>query len=129
RCVSAFFNCGSTLFYIMPREVCEKLLENTYQQPSGMDKCEICAVFSIAAAGSHYTTEDIPDTVKKTCFEYAASLLHETTEQNALMAMRASVGLAVCLVLLKSASARTMTGKALKALPFIINEPLLNSVQ
>lgn len=129
RSVFAFFTCGSTLFYIMPREDCEKLLANTYEQPSNMDKCEVCALFAIAAVGCQYSTEEIPNTVKKTCFEYTASLLQETTEKNALMAMRASIGLAVCLILHKSASARTMTGKAPESLILFLNEPLLKSIQ
>lgn len=108
--MSAYFACGSTLFYVMPRETCEGLMSSLYEHPADIKKSEACACCAVAAMGSQYSVEEIPDVAKETYFEYASSLLQDAAEEDALMGMRACIGLAVYLVLLKSSSARTMTG-------------------
>lgn len=77
-----------------------------------MDMTEVCVLCAVAAVGSEYSTADIPYLDKMKYFEYASWLLKYTSEKDSLMAMRVSAALALCLILRKSASARTITGEA-----------------
>lgn len=116
RAVSAYFICGSTLFYVMQREACEKLIQTIYEQPADMTKSDTCGLCAVAAVGSLYCTDELPDFAHKKFFQCASLLLQDTVETDALMGMRVSVCLSVYLVLGKSTSARTMTGKEFQVL-------------
>lgn len=114
RAVYAFFVCGSTLFYIMQRETCEKLIRDIYERPGDTSKVNVCGICAVAAVGSLYFTDELPGFAHKKYFQYASSLLQETVEIDVLVGMRVSACLSVYLVLDKSSSARTMTGKELQ---------------
>lgn len=114
RAISAYFVCGSTLFYIMQREACEKLIRTVYEQPADITKSDTCGLCALAAVGSLYHTDELPDFAHKKYFQYASSLLQDTVRTDFLMGMRVSACLSVYLVLDKSTSARTTTGKELQ---------------
>ena len=100
----------------MELEACEKLMRTIYEQPADMTKSDTCGLFAIAAVGSLYCTDELPDFAHKKYFQYASSLLQDTVEADALMGMRVSACLSVYLVLGKSTSARAMTGKEFQLL-------------
>lgn len=106
-------------------------MSSLYEQPADINKSDICAVCAITAMGSQYSAEEIPEVAKDTYFRYASSLLSDAAEQDPLMGMRASAALAVYLILLKSSSARTMTGKLPRAVYFIpsSSDPFAERVQ
>lgn len=112
----SFFSCGSTLFHVMPQEACENLIKRTYEQAAGVTKGAVCLVCALAAVGSQYCTDGIPDTAREKYFQHASLLLPDAVEEDALISMRISVCLSVYLVLIKSTSARTMTGREFQAL-------------
>lgn len=114
RAISAYFVCGSTLFYIMQREACEKLIRTVYEQPADITKSDTCGLCALAAVGSLYHTDELPDFAHKKYFQYASSLLQDTVKTDSLMGMRVSACLSVYLVLDKSTSAKTTTGKELQ---------------
>jgi hypothetical protein len=103
-------------------------MSSLYEQPADINKSDICAVCAITAMGSQYSAEEIPEVAKDTYFRYASSLLSDAAEQDPLMGMRASAALAVYLILLKSSSARTMTGKSPRAVPSS-SDPFAERVQ
>lgn len=111
RAVSAFFVCGSTLFYVMQQKACEDLMWTIYERPADMTKSDTCGLCAVAAVGGLYCTDELPDIAHKEYFQRASLLLQDTVETNPLMGMRVSACLSVYLVLGKSISARTMTGQ------------------
>lgn len=86
-------------------------MSRLYQAPANMNKNEVCVLYAVAAAGSEYSNEEIPDHAKKEYFEHGSSVLKDAVKEDPLMGMRASAALGVCLVLRKSVSARSITGK------------------
>jgi hypothetical protein len=70
------------------------------------DICQLCA---LAAVGSQYCTNEIPAFAKETYYQHAFVLLDQL-EDDDLVHMRVFTCLAVYLIMLKSTSARTMTG-------------------
>lgn len=108
------------MFYVMQREACEKLMRTTYEQPAEMARSNVCGLCAVAAVGSLYCTDELPDFAHKKYFQCASSLLRHTVETDALMGMRVSACLSVYLVLGKSISTRTMTGKGFQVLRFIL---------
>lgn len=128
QAVSSFFSCGSTLFHIIPQEACEKLIRRIYEQAADVTKSDVCQVCALAATGGQYCTDVVPDSAKEMYFQYASLLLQDALEEDALVSMRIFICLAIYLVLIKSTSARTMTGKGIYALlislsigPFLLN--------
>lgn len=97
----------------MQWEACEKLMRTVYEQPVDISKSDACGLYALAAVGSLYHTDELPESAHKKYFQYASSLLQYTIETDALMGMRASACLSVYLVLGKSTSARTITSKNL----------------
>lgn len=108
--VSSYFSCGSTLFYVMPQEAWEPLIRRIYDHAADATKGVVCQLCALAAVGSQYSTDQIPDFAKEKYFRLASLLLQEAVEEDTLISMRVCVCLAVYLVLVKSTSARTMTG-------------------
>lgn len=108
--VSSYFYCGSTLFYVMPQEACEPLIKQIYDHAADVTKSVVCQLCALAAVGSQYCTDQLPDFAKENYFQHALLLLQDAIEQDSLTSMRVSVCLAVYLVLAKNISARTMTG-------------------
>lgn len=108
--VSTFYSCGSTLFYVMSQEVCDKLIRRVYEHPGDVNKSETCGLCALAAVGSQYSGGEIPESANKIYFEYATSWLQDTVEEDTLMGMRASICLSMYLILVKSTSARKMIG-------------------
>lgn len=121
RAVSAYLHFGSTMFYVMQREACEKLMRTIYEQPADMTKSDACGLCAVATVGSLYCTDELPDFAHKKYFQCASLLLQDTVEADALMGMRVSACLSVYLVLSKSTSARTMTGKEYQVRRFILS--------
>jgi hypothetical protein len=116
QAVSSFFSCGSTLFHIIPQEACENLIRRVYEQAADVTKSDVCQVCALAAVGGQYCTDVIPDSAKEKYFQYASLLLQDALEEDALVSMRIFICLAIYLILIKSTSARTMTGKGIYAL-------------
>lgn len=57
RAVSAYLHFGSTMFYVMQREACEKLMRTIYEQPADMTKSDACGLCAVATVGSLYCTD------------------------------------------------------------------------
>lgn len=58
RAVSAYLHFGSTMFYVMQREACEKLMRTIYEQPADMTKSDACGLCAVATVGSLYCTDE-----------------------------------------------------------------------
>ncbi|RDW90850.1 uncharacterized protein DSM5745_02625 [Aspergillus mulundensis] len=112
RAVSSFFSCGGTLFYIMPREDCESMIETTYDRPEDATRSVVGQICAVAVVGSHYCTDDIPASAKEKYFDLASSLLHDDVEDD-LSIMRVHACLSIYLILLKSTTARAITASGL----------------
>lgn len=118
--ISSFFSCGSTLFYVMSQEACENLISRIYEQAADVNKGVVCLLCAVAAVGSQYCADGVPDSAREKYFQHALLLLQDAIEEDTLISMRISVCLSVYLVLIKSTSARTMTGKGFQALHFVL---------
>ncbi|KAL4804562.1 hypothetical protein BDV18DRAFT_142214, partial [Aspergillus unguis] len=108
QAVAAFFACGGTLFYIMPQEECDAIINAVYREFSAtrMMIGQLCA---LAVVGGHYCTDEIPVPAKEKYFHHASALLQDEAVEDDLGMMRVHACLSIYLVLLKSTSARTMT--------------------
>jgi hypothetical protein len=110
RAVSAFFSCASTLFYIMSEAESEKLIRKVYHNSAGVEKSDICELCAVAAIGSQYDTDEIPDPVKESYFQHASLLLQDTVEKDIMQSMRVFICLSMFSVMAKSSSARLLIG-------------------
>lgn len=110
RAVAAFFTCAATLFYVTTRDACEAMLDKIYQNRESVKKSDICEICAIAAIGSQYDTDEIPDDVKEIYFNLASVLLHDTVDEDKKKGMRAFICLSMFSVMSKSTSARLLIG-------------------
>jgi hypothetical protein len=107
--VNAFIGCGWALFHVMSSETSGDLIRKVYQQDPNVTQSDICQLCALAAVGSQYCTNEIPAFAKETYYQHAFVLLDQL-EDDDLVQMRVFTCLAVYLIMLKSTSARTMTG-------------------
>lgn len=110
RAVAAFFTCAATLFYVTTRDACEAMVDRIYYNRESVKKSDICEICAIAAIGSQYDTDEIPDDVKDIYFNLASVLLHDTVEEDKKKGMRAFICLSMFSVMSKSTSARLLIG-------------------
>ncbi|KAL4994371.1 hypothetical protein BDV10DRAFT_189107 [Aspergillus recurvatus] len=107
--VSAFFACGGSLFYFMPPEECDAMIEAAYEQPEDVTKSIVSQLCALATVGSHYCTDEIPAPAKENYYQHALLLLEDEAAGDDLSIMRVHACLSLYLILLKSTTARTMT--------------------
>jgi hypothetical protein len=107
--VNSFKTCGATLFHVMSQETLDVLIQKVYHHDPGVTPSDVCQLCALAAVGSQYCTNEIPASAKEAYYQHAFVLLDQL-EDDDLAHMRVFTCLAVYLVMLKSTSARTMTG-------------------
>ncbi|KAL4875991.1 hypothetical protein BJY04DRAFT_149151 [Aspergillus karnatakaensis] len=112
QALGAFFQCAATLFYVTTEEKSTQLLNKVYDSniASLQDICELCA---LAAIGSHYKVDDIPDEARATYFFMASTSLHEAIEADGIQGMRIFICLCMSMVMEKCSIARLLIISAL----------------
>ncbi|KAL4790343.1 hypothetical protein BDV19DRAFT_394114 [Aspergillus venezuelensis] len=110
QALGAFFQCAATLFYVTTEEKASRLLDNVYDSDTAsiQDICELCA---LAAIGSHYKVDVIPDEARGNYFFIASTGLHEAIEAEGIQGMRIFICLCMSMVMEKSSIARLLIGK------------------
>ncbi|KAL3462127.1 hypothetical protein BJX64DRAFT_148626 [Aspergillus heterothallicus] len=112
QALDAFFQCAATLFYVTTAEKSTYLLEKVYHSDNAsvQDICELCA---LAAIGSYYKVEQIPDEARGMYFYLASTNLNEAVEADAIQGMRIFICLCMSSIMDKSSSARMLIISAL----------------
>ena len=110
RAVAAFFTCAATLFYVTTRDASEEMINKIYYNRESVKKSDICEICAIAAIGSQYDSDQIPDDVKEIFFNFALLLLNDTVEEDGKKGMRAIICLSMFSVMSKSTSSRLLIG-------------------
>ncbi|KAL5341877.1 hypothetical protein BJX70DRAFT_395244 [Aspergillus crustosus] len=85
--IIAFFECAATLFYVTTLENAEQLCQRVYHTPNARVE-DICELSALAAIGSHYQVEEIPDEARAVYFHLASSSLNEAIGANRVQGMR-----------------------------------------
>jgi hypothetical protein len=94
----------------MSEEASESLIRRVYHNSASANKSDICELCAIAAVGSQYVTDGIPESVKKSYFQHASLLLQDTVENDSMQSMRVFTCLSIISVMAKSSSARLLIG-------------------
>ncbi|KAL4961059.1 uncharacterized protein BDV14DRAFT_129243 [Aspergillus stella-maris] len=112
QALDAFFQCAATLIYVTTEEKASQLLDNVYDSDSAsmQDICELCA---LAAIGSHYKVDVIPDEARGNYFFIASTGLHDAIEAEGIQGMRTFICLCMSMVMEKSSIARLLIVSAL----------------
>ncbi|KAL4902100.1 hypothetical protein BDW74DRAFT_181263 [Aspergillus multicolor] len=124
--LDAFFNCASTLFYIMTPREAEDLLERVYSE-QGIQSDDLCELCALAAIGSHYEINKIPDEARATFFYIATTALEKLAQTSKLQGMRVFICLCIASIMDKTTNARMLIMSALNIARRILKAHLLQT--
>ncbi|KAL4898829.1 hypothetical protein BDW74DRAFT_184353 [Aspergillus multicolor] len=110
--LDAFFQCAATLFYVTTEEQSTKLMERVYHSEDASVE-DVCELSALAAIGSHYKIDKVPDEVRAAYFLLASTSLHEAMQGDHVQGMRIFICLCMSCVMDKSSNARLLIMSAL----------------
>lgn len=119
-----FFSVIAGLFYIMSPQDFDQLCDKVYRsvaQPETVDVAEICAV---AAVGSQYGTQVVPDQVKNSLFRTAIAHIDDLIETSSTRGIRSIACLCAYGIIEKRRSTRSLIYLGLQLARWALNRPI-----
>ncbi|KAL4902117.1 hypothetical protein BDW74DRAFT_67162 [Aspergillus multicolor] len=122
----AFFQCAATIFYVTTEEQSTRLMERVYHSDDA-NMGDVCELSALAAIGSHYNINEVPDEARAAFFFLASTSLHEAMQSDYFQGMRIFICLCMSCVMDKSSNARLLIMSALNLARSRMKEQLQNS--
>ncbi|KAJ5087440.1 hypothetical protein N7456_011056 [Penicillium angulare] len=107
--IDGFFRCAATLFFVKTQQEARQLLYRVYHDSRIAigDISELCA---LAAIGSHYDMNRVPQEARAIFFYRASTTLNGTIPLDSIQGVRIFICLCMNCIMDKSTTARTLIG-------------------
>ncbi|KAJ4535828.1 hypothetical protein HRR86_001966 [Exophiala dermatitidis] len=104
--IAAYYNCCFTLFYLFQEQHIYELVRHMYQSEEPVDTATLCEVCALAAVGSQYDADHVPQPVMEAFYRTASVYMHDCVEAHYLRGMRMLLCLSIYSFMTKRSSAR-----------------------
>ncbi|KAL4757333.1 Zn(II)2Cys6 transcription factor [Aspergillus foveolatus] len=110
--LDAFFQCAATLFYVTTEEQATQLMNKVYHSDEASME-DVCELSALAAIGSHYKIDEVPEEARAAYFFLASTSLNEAMQGDQIQGMRIFICLCMSCIMDKSSNARLLIMSAL----------------